>query len=170
MYFLWFRLAPWKQGRYDVKSEACPRQHCECERPEWPVRVWRPPQHHPSSPQPRLKVPVHCIRWRPEFWHDKTCKNDIWLRSRSEIFISFLNPKQQKYARHLAKSWGMEDRCTFLNCQKMGHLAGLPYDPPMTLFEHPVFPKGTLVQMGGDGDHLGHVTDQASVEGNAQVC
>ena len=57
----------------------------------------------------------------------------------------------------------MEDRCAFLDCQKMSHLAGLPYDPPMTVFEHPVFPKGTLVQMGGDGDHLGHVTDQAKV-------
>ena len=73
--------------------------------------------------------------------------------------MSFLNPKQQKYARHLAKTWGMEDRCAFLDFKKMGHLPGLPFNPSRTVVEHPLYPKGTSVEMGGN-DQLGHVTDQ----------
>ena len=45
----------------------------------------------------------------------------------------------------------------------MSHITGLPFDPPITVFEHPVFPKGTIVQMGGGGDPMGHVIDQRMV-------
>jgi len=68
--------------------------------------------------------------------------------------------RNQKYTRANICEWGMEERSIFLDYPRMGHLLGLPYDPPMTLFEHPVFPKGSVVEMGGSADPLGHSIDQ----------
>ena len=50
-----------------------------------------------------------------------------------------------------------------MECDGLGHMVGLPYDPVIPVVEHPLLPKGTIVELGGGENPYQHVEQQNKV-------
>ena len=50
-----------------------------------------------------------------------------------------------------------------MDCESLGHHVGLPFDPVIPAIEHPLLPKGTIVELGGGENPYQHVEQQNKV-------